>query len=194
MWSVNWPREDLDSAYINERIHYWANHIVNTHKLDEEDIKDISQELAKVLIINLQKYDSTRASRETFISRIIENRARTLVKARAAAKRKQSQEAYSLDDLIEPNDSDSESYQCNLSEDGIREKRPAFTAEETNRDLAEAIAEVMRQMPETLQVVCEKLYEGFSPTEIARDVGINRSTVYDRREKIRCRMREGGIK
>jgi RNA polymerase sigma factor (sigma-70 family) len=194
MRKVCWSREDLDYAYIESRIQYWANQLGRSFRLDEEDYMDIAQKLSIALLVKLPMYDPSRASRKTFISRIIENHASTLAKARVAAKRDPHRVKCSLDASNDPHDPESETRRELLNADNYRGGVCVCVSGEADRDLAYSLAKVLGQMPEPLQQVCEKLYEGFTPTEIAKDLDVHRSTVYERMEKIRRRLQDSGFK
>ncbi|MBA4389108.1 MAG: hypothetical protein C0404_14140 [Verrucomicrobia bacterium] len=194
MRKVCWSREDPDCAYIESRIQYWANHLGRSFRLDEEDYMDIAQKLSIVLLVKLPKYDPSRASRKTFISRIIENHACTLAKARVAAKRDARKMKGSLDAPSDPHDSKSEMLRDILSADNYRGGLCVCASGEDERDLALSLAGAMGRMPGQLQQVCKLIFEGHSMTDIAQILDVNRSTVYERMEKIRKRLHDSGFK
>lgn len=139
----------------------------------EDDQDDIEQELAVHLWRRVGRYDETRgAARKTFMSIIISNCAKSLIYKRRAQKRDHrlaeslSEEKLDLlDDLI-------------FDEDEFGQRLDIMRA-------VRRLAPIQRDLWEALA--------SDTVSDIARDRGVHRSTIYDQRDRLRDVLREVGL-
>ncbi len=188
-----WPKEDHDHRYIDNRIQHRVRQLKEACHLSQEDCKDMAQEFRLDLLLRLPAFDRKKAQRRTYIARLIEHHAHTLVKARFAVKRDPHREAGSLDTPMDITKPESDLRQNYLDEDtyyrGLRGTSPV----EDRHDLTLSLSMMLNWMPDPLRQVCWLLYEGYTVTDIARTLNLHRSTVHERKAEIRRRLRSAGF-
>jgi len=185
---------DQDASYINRLISYRARNLAGTSGFSESDVEDIQQELVLDLQRRLPKFDAGRASRRTFITRVLDNRIRTLAKDQEAQKRDYRKLAHSLDEEIELADGTVTSRRDLLSSDEVecRKDGKSLPSEERMNLAADIRRFRQRLLPEH-QRICSLFMEGETATSVAEILGISRSTVYERRSQIRELLEGSGI-
>lgn len=177
---------DEDEKYITKAVNYWARIAARRLRAASLDREDITQDLLLDLLRRLSAYDSRRSARRTFISRIVKNRALSLVGHHEAKMRDANKEKFSLDDTPDPEDADSTTYGELVGHGGI-----ATCTDGRYRDgervvaLRIDLATAMDGLSPDLRRLAEMIAEGESVQEIARRLGIHRDTVDRRRAKIR---------
>lgn len=188
-----WPINDPDYQYIEGKIHGWIRQFAGPNRFTKEDCEDVAQELWMHVFEKRDSYIAGRASRRTYFSRIIDNRGNSLVEKRNAAKRDIRQVAYSLDDLVDPDDGDSEARGANQSSDEYQRNFYGRRASDSQRlELSIDLSALLRDLPVRLQLVGELLKDDETPAEIARLLKRNRSTIYDRIAQLQCRLQDAG--
>lgn len=188
------PAWDEDHEFIEGRIHYWIGRLARPLRLSAEDCEDLAQDLRLDLIRRLPAYDASRASRRTFISRVVANHACTLAVARRAAKRDSRRVAYSLDAPADADDPASETHGGLLTEDDLDPQfRVGRAVREARADLKISLSLAGVRMPAPLRRVCDLLGEGYSVTEIACQLEVHRCTVHERKTELRRWLRAAGF-
>lgn len=184
--------EGLDD-YAVKLIRHKARQLVGRAGFVEADRADIEQEMALDLLRRLPRFDPARAARNTFIARIVEHRVATLVEAQKAGIRDYRRVAGSLDDR-RPGDG-------GASDDGPpvldqHEYRRAVLAgafrDQEQRDLRRDLQRVVADLPADLRDLCERL-QGATVSEVSRETGVPRSTLYDAIGKLRDRFDAAGL-
>lgn len=180
------PAWDADQEFIEGRIHYWICRLARPLRLSAEDCEDLAQDLRLDLIRRLPAYDASRASRRTFISRIVANHALTLAVALEAAKRNPRQVAYSLDAPANQDGPGGETRGDTLCEDDLDSQvRVGHATREARADLKISLSLAQARMPAPLRRICDLLGEGYSVTEIAGHLEVHRSTIQERKRELR---------
>jgi RNA polymerase sigma-70 factor (ECF subfamily) len=171
-----------------------AGQLVGQAGFTESDCEDLKQDLMLDLLRRLPKYDATRAQRNTFITRVVEHRIATIIEARKAGRRDYRLRCCSLNEHLEDDESgftervqtiDEEAY---LRRTG-RLSRPLAEL----RDLRLDVREVVERLPPELRELCRRL-ESDTITEISRDTGVPRGTIYERIKRLRAIFEDAGLR
>lgn len=187
-------RYDGIEGYTVWIIRYKARQLVGSTGFNESDIEDLEQEMMFEVFFRLPKYDSKKAKLSTFINRILEHRIATMIKERKALKRDWRLCKLSLNDEVR------------LKEGGTVKRIDGYDIEEylkrTGRlscsfeeklDISIDLKILIASLPPDLRILCEGLMTK-NVTEISRDTGIPRGTLYDRIKKLRKLLEDSGLR
>ena len=186
--------DDGIDPYAAGLIRFKARQLVGKAGFTASDREDIEQELTLDLLRRLPKYNPKRAQLNTFIARVVEHRVATLIEAQKAGIRDYRRCRYSLNDRFEDEDGrlvervdtfDQEDY---LLRTGAQ-SRPS---EETNA-LAVDVAAVLEELPRELHNLCWRLMAE-TVSEISRDTGVPRGTIYESIKKLREIFEDAGLR
>jgi RNA polymerase sigma-70 factor (ECF subfamily) len=146
---------------------------------------DIEQELTLEVIRKLQLFDPARASKATFVARIVESKAISLIRERSAQKRRLRRKPLSLNDSV--HDSSSRRVQrfqllreSSLASHTGRTRRSAADLTQLRHD----IAVVIKSLPQDLQLVAKHLMES---SEYAASKTLKKSRRQIAQDKTRLR-------
>jgi len=159
--------------------------------LKMEEPNDLYQECFTHWFFKRDQYDDGgRASRQTYMGKVIRNKLTDLVRERESDKRKASYIADSLDEPI-GNEEDSSTLIEKVDESGAAGVSPDFSMEVGLRiDLSKALKELTpRQMK-----LWDLLRKGFTVDEASRCLRTHRSTIYDELKRIGKIFKKEGLK
>ena len=91
--------ENRDS-FASQLIRQKARQLVRHPGFSKSEQYDIEQELALELVLKYRCFDPDRARETTFIARVVENKAISLIRARIAEKRDFRRDAHSLNETV----------------------------------------------------------------------------------------------
>ena len=186
--------DDGIDPYAVQLIKYKARQLVGQAGFTVSDRDDLEQELVLDLLRRLPKFDPERAQLNTFIARVVEHRIATLIEARKAGIRDYRRCRCSLNDRFEDEEGrsvervdtfDQEDY---LLRTGAQ-SRPADELSALTID----VAAVLERLPPELRELCRRL-KAESVTEISRDTGVPRGTIYESIKKLREIFEDAGLK
>jgi len=184
-------RYDGVESYAVTKIRYQARQLARSRPFHPSDIEDLEQELMLDLFRRLPAFDPTRASRNTFTDRLIENRAASLIKAARARKRGPDIKHESLQAVV----SDETGGRLELG-DTIPAENGLWAAGDRGWDeaieLRHDLARAIRRLPPRLASLCARLATD-TVTEVSRDTGMSRPSVYDAIARVRKAMTDGGF-
>jgi len=169
--------------YVDEIIRHKARQLARKPGFSESDREDIQHELLIAVLERWPAFDASRASARTFVARIIENKAASLVRAHLAAKRGVGQ--------VTPLNGDAEDGVCDCDEFRARRgihSRSALEAASLRLD----VASVMADLPDDLRRLCKRLLHE-SVSDAARSSGQHRATLYRAIRDLRNRFADGGL-
>jgi len=179
-------------AYAISIIRRKASQLVRRRGFVEADREDLEQDLLADLERRLPQYDPTKAKRTTFIVRVIEHRVATIIESRKAGLRDYRREAGSLDErrlhrgvaADEPPVLTHESYRQKL--------RAAARQDEERLSLQLDLTRVIGTLPPEQRALCRRLVTS-TVSEVSRETGVPRSTLYGSVHKIRKCFERAGI-
>lgn len=171
--------------YVDEIIRHKARQLARKAGFTQSDREDIEHELLIAVLERWPSFDASRASARTFVARIIENKAVSLVRAHLAAKRGIGR--------VTPLNGETENGVCDCDEDAVCARRgihsrPALEAVSLRLD----VASVMANLPDDLRRLCKRLLHA-SVTDAARSSRQHRATLYRAIRELRKRFADGGL-
>jgi RNA polymerase sigma-70 factor (ECF subfamily) len=156
------------------------------------DLPDLEQELSLHLLKRMQMYDPRKAEWETFVSAVLTTWGANCLRDRYAAKR-DPRRLHSLPTTTETGQNESGPAEVMLSEQAHdarlgRHRRSAQGQVELQLDVQEALG----RLPEDLRSIAECLKHNL-PAEVARELGLPRTTLYELIARICRRFQRMGL-
>jgi len=171
--------------YANEIIRHKARQLSHKLGFGSSNREDIEHELLIAILERWSAFDSKRASARTFVARIIENKAASLVRACQAVKRGVGQ-CTSLT-------GDTTNGASDFDEEQDRARRGIHSRSEVEAvSLRLDVAGVVASLPDDLRRLCERLLRE-SVSEAARSTGKHRTTLYRAISEVRKRFTDAGL-
>lgn len=170
-----------------------AKQLVGQVGFTEADREDLEQELIYDLLCHLPKFDPGRATRNTFINRVVEYKVVTIIKAQKAGKRDYQLLAYSLNECKEDENGNQVEHIDNVNQNEyfIKMGKASHPLEELC-ELSIDIKKVIGDLPPNFRTLCQLLQEK-TVSEISRNMGVSRITVYKLIKKLRNMLEDKGI-
>jgi RNA polymerase sigma-70 factor (ECF subfamily) len=180
--------------YAVQLIKYKARQLVGRVGFTESDREDLEQEMVLDLLRRLPKFDPKRAGRNTFIARIVEHKVATIIEAQKAGMRDYRLCSCSLNDRLEDEEGRSiERMETIDQEDYLRRTGKLSRPMSELRNLSIDLRSAVQTLPPELRELCKRL-QTESVTEISRDTGIPRGTIYESIKKLRAIFEDAGLK
>jgi len=180
--------------YAVQLIKYKARQLVGRVGFTESDREDLEQEMVLDLLRRLPKFDPKRAGRNTFIARIVEHKVATIIEAQKAGMRDYRLCSCSLNDRLEDEEGRSiERMETIDQEDYLRRTGKLSRPMSELRNLSIDLRSAVQTLPPELRELCKRL-QTKSVTEISRDTGIPRGTIYESIKKLRAIFEDAGLK
>ena len=166
--------------YAKKRIEYHAKRLSRKPGFTPSDVPDIEQELALDLLKALPKFDPSKASLPTFISRVVNRRCISLLRDARHPKRRggTSLEAAMGEEIAQDQRHRMTGY------------RPDDSADQS--EVAEVVQKAVRDLPERLHKIAVLLMS-HTQAEAARELGVSETTIHRARKQIREHFEEAGI-
>jgi len=180
--------------YAIQLIKHKARQLVGRAGYAENDRPDIEGDLTLDLLRRLPKFDPSRASRNTFIARVVEHGVARLIERREAPMRDARRCTASLNDRIEDDEGKSVERGELIDQDTYLESIGQPTMPLADRvalrmDLDRVLATVTPEMRD----LWERRADGQTFTEISRETGIPRGTLYERMKQLRKLVEDAGL-
>jgi len=180
--------------YAVQLIKYKARQLIGRVGFTESDREDLEQEMILDLLRRLPKFDPKRAGRNTFIARIVEHKVATIIEAQKAGMRDYRLCSCSLNDRLEDEEGRSiERMETIDQEDYLRRTGKLSRPMSELRNLSIDLRSAVQTLPPELRELCKRL-QTESVTEISRDTGIPRGTIYESIKKLRAIFEDAGLK
>lgn len=184
--------EGIDD-YAVQIITYKARQLVGRAGFSESDREDIEQELMLDLLQRLPRYNPERSQRNTFISHVVDHRIATIIEARKAGRRDYRLCTCSLNDSLDDGEGG-----CVERVETIDQDDPPLSIGAIARasselgDLSLDLRDALENLPPELRDLCLRLTTD-TVSELSRDRGIPRATIYEGIKKIRKIFEERGL-
>ena len=173
--------------YAVQCIQYKAKQLVGKAGFTEADRDDLEQEMIFDLLRRLPQFDPARAQRNTFIARVVEHCAATLVERVAAPCRGGGMTFVSFEERMAMGQDGSD---INPGPDLPLASSVPHPASSIN--LAIDLNAAVDQLPEELRRFCEILGSD-SPSDARRKAGMSRATFFRRLAEVRSRFQKAGL-
>ena len=185
--------EGIDE-YAVQIIKYKARQLVGRVGFTESDREDLEQEMLMDLLQRLPKYNPDRAQRNTFIARVVEHKIATIIEARKAGLRDYRLCNCSLNERLEDGEGGSvERIEIIDQEDYLRLTAGLSRSTAELRDLSFDVRQAIEKLPPELRELCRRLGVD-TITELSRDTGVPRGTIYESLKKLRAILEVAGLK
>ena len=182
---------ELD-AWVARVVRKAVRSLLRSPAFSAADREDLEQELTLEVLRQLPRFDPERGRRESFLARVVESRARTLLRRRRAPCRDWRRRA-SLDDLVKDGEGRRVELWRTLAEDACRARRGLTDDDAESRfDLRIDVAAAVASLPRELRVLCAGLARG-SVNGVARSTGSPRRTVRGQIDRIRLHFERCGL-
>ncbi len=182
-------RPDLEDD-IRNIIRRKARQLVGQYGFTGSDAEDLEQELLVDLTNRIHKYNSNKATLKTFVSRIVDHKIANIVRHRKQQKRDYRRNECSIDDRVSDEEGEAVLRGQTLSHDG---RRPHIQGNANQQDLSIDLSDAI----ESLSAESRELFDLLltcSISEAARELGIRRSTLYNKRlPKLRTALAEKNL-
>ena len=159
-----------------------AQQLVGKYGIRPYDRADIEQEIYLDLLERLDKFDSEKATLNTFVQRVVENKIADLIRERGSNKVMADRATLSLFTQI-GEDPDTEQAvtqaDCITNEQYDEFVRNRLLSRTEEQDMAMDLQEVLSKLPEYLRHPCELLMEGRTIAETAREVNMKQASFYE---------------
>jgi len=184
--------DGVDEYAIN-LIRYKVQRLAGQSGFIRADIPDLEQHLIIDLLARLPRFDARRAKRETFITRVVDNCIATLIEGQKAGVRDYRKSAGSLDDGWDgTEDRAGETPAVLQSRAFLRQVASEARQDDDRRDLHVDLEGAIERLPSDLRALCEQLMTS-SVSEVARETGRPRGTLYEAMKKVRDRFEKAGL-
>lgn len=180
--------------YAVRIIKYKARQLVGRVGFTESDRQDLEQEMVFDLLRRLPKFKPERAQRNTFIARVVEHKVATIIEAQKAGMRDYRLCSCSLNDRFENDEGGSVERIDTINQDDYLQRTGNLSRPISDlRGLSIDVRRAVEKLPPELRDLCKRL-QVESVTEISRDTGIPRGTIYESIKKLRTLFEDAGLK
>lgn len=188
------PRQGGIDRYAVQHIRFTARQLAGQAGFGASERKDLEQELFLDLLTRLPQYDPERGRRTTFISRVVANRVSTLIESQKAGLRDYRLRGGSLNERLEDEEGRTVERLDTLDgEDHLLRTGAVSRPWEERQALAMDLAALMETLPPEWAMLCRRLRVE-TVSEISRDTGIARGTIYEWMGKLRGIFEEAGLR
>jgi RNA polymerase sigma-70 factor (ECF subfamily) len=182
------------NATILSVIRHQARKLVGTAGFTESDREDIEQDLILYLLTRLPKYDPDKAAEITFVTHVIDRKARNLIRHRTCEMRDYRREAYSLNEPTESSEGANADRGALITQEDFDKGRGLDDwSTQEDWEFTQDVAATLTCLPKHLRRLCEHLMDG-NITDAARAMGIPRSTACDHVKKVREYFENAGMR
>jgi RNA polymerase sigma-70 factor (ECF subfamily) len=180
--------------YAVRIIRYKARQLVGRVGFTESDRQDLEQEMVFDLLRRLPKFKPERAQRNTFIARVVEHKVATIIEAQKAGMRDYRLCSCSLNDRFENEEGGSVERIDTINQDDYLQRTGKLSRPISDlRGLSIDVRSAVEKLPPELRELCKRL-QVESVTDISRDTGIPRGTIYESIKKLRTLFEDAGLK
>lgn len=178
------------NKYAVKKVRYEARKLVGRVGLTKWDIEDIEQDLFLDLFERLPKYNQYLAQPNTFIALLVEHKVASIVEARKAGRR-DYRLCCSINDRIE--DEKGEWFKIDtIEQDDYLRRADKISRPTAELDISIGIDQTVEKLSPELRELCSRLVTQ-TVTEISRETGTPRGTIYESIKRLRTIFEEAGL-
>lgn len=176
------------------QIHCKAGQLIGKAGLTRQDREDLEQDLTARLLTRLSGFDERRASRRTFVSRLLDSCAASLLMARRASKRDWRRDVCSLSEIVTSGEGEPiELLDLLEQESGSYAGDGVTAAQVEGLALRIDLERVLATLAEKEREAC-RLLTWCNPYQAARRMGMAQATFYDLMGRVRAAFAAAGLK
>ncbi|MFO0082352.1 MAG: sigma factor [Phycisphaerales bacterium] len=184
----------LNDQYIRTLILIKARSLMKSPAFRGVERDDVLRDLTLILAKRLGQFDPERAQLRTFVSRVLDSAAITLLRARQREKRSGDNGMASIERLRESQTTDPVTGSAAVGEaDAARRLGREVRSPIDEFHLNDSIREIVAALPPDLADLCRALQED-SAVSTARGLGISRRQLRNRIAELRVRFAAAGFK
>mgnify|MGYP000901988281 FL=1 len=183
----------LNDQYIRTLILIKARSLMKSPAFRGVERDDVLRDLTLILAKRLGQFDPERAQLRTFVSRVLDSAAITLLRARQREKRSGDHGMASIERLRESQTTDPVTGSAAVGEaDAARRLGREVRSPIDDFHLSDSIREIVAALPPDLADLCRALQED-SAVSTARGLGISRRQLRNRIAELRVRFAAAGF-
>ena len=185
---------DVCTEYARTLIRVKARQIVRRPGFSSSDTDDVEQDLFLHLLNQIQQFDPSRGSLNTFIARVVDSAVAMLVRERGRNKRAPATGVIqSLEVMVDQTDGPPAPLGATLSQDDAQLRTGVDAKSHIDLfELADDIAHLMDALPPEQQAVCRARMDR-NRKETERDLDLSRRNYDAAIEQIREHFAQGGF-
>ena len=170
-----------------------VNQLIGRAGFTRQDREDLEQELVLRLLQALPSFDRAKAHRNVFVTTVIERYVANILRDKQAEKR-DHRRIGCLDVMMEITDEGPTELAQTIGQRELDARLGCHRrSDEELAQLARDIADVMAKLPDELRELAERL-KSQTKSEIARDMGVPRTTLNESVRRLRRRFESKGLK
>lgn len=184
------PLDDFALRLIRRK----AKQLSGRTGFSQSDRPDLEQELALVVLRRLPDFDPCRSHYNAFVTTVVERFVATILQHRSAEMRTYRRYGGSLNATVTDSDGRPVELVATMcsSQQSLRTGHAERPHEEAS-GLIRDVADLLDKLPPQLRELCKRLQEG-SVSQVAREMGLSRKTLYRRRVNILRRFEQSGMR
>lgn len=182
------------SDYAATTIRCKARQLAGNSGFATDEAEDIEQELRAELLERLPRYNPAKASQNTFVARLIDNKISRLIRHRTAECRDYRRVEFSVNDTITDANGNQVERACSMNQDeaDISSGKCRRSLREEN-DLSLDVLDVVKNLPDHLQKIAALLAK--HPAEyVANMLGVSKGSLYREIAIIRGIFEDAGLR
>jgi len=182
------------NGYALDTIRIKAKKLIGKAGFTWDDLDDIKQDITLDLLQRLPKHDPEKASLNTFINDVVDNKIARMIEAQNAEMRDFRIEAVSLNELVEDVDGTTDELVNDITDESLPWNQGAceisdFNYFELNNDIKKALS----VLPPQFREMCLRLMKD-NIFVVANDMGIPRASMYYHLKLLREHFEKSGLK
>jgi RNA polymerase sigma-70 factor, ECF subfamily len=199
----SWPEKDIQminddsngklNRFVYGIIHRKVKQLIGRAGFTKQDHEDIEQELLLRVLQSLPSFNPHQAHYNVFITTVVERYVANVLRNKQAKKR-DYRRISSLNVMIADSDGDPTELSETIGQQELDARRGRHSRSDAEHaQLQQDIADVIASLPEDMRDLAERL-KTQNVSEIARGLGIPRTTLHESVRRLRLRFEQAGLK
>jgi RNA polymerase sigma-70 factor (ECF subfamily) len=185
---------DVLNGYAFDTIRIKAKKLIGKAGFTWDDLDDIKQDITLDLLQRLPKHDPEKASLNTFINDVVDNKIARMIEAQNAEMRDFRIESGSLNELVEDLDGTPVELIYEIKDEDLPWNRGSCEISDFNYfELNDDIVKALLELPPQFREMCQRLMKD-NIFVVAKEMGIPRASMYYHLKIIREHFEKSGLK